>query len=258
MLRLPVVLLSLALGTALPLSASAQTKDAPHPERAAGAARSGPRMSGTGPSTLLRIEQVRKELNLTDEQTDKVKALLEEVGTGRVQIPNWKSLSEEERKAKATEAMKAYFAKLAKFEKDLHEVLNPEQFDRLRQLRLQIGLKMEGVAALSSSELAQLLGLNDEQQGKIKSLRDEAMKQVADMRKSLEEAAPEERKAKAVELRKKILEIHKESFEKALEVLTPEQREKLDKLKGKPFELDLSALQRPKAPRDVPPPGRID
>ncbi len=155
MLRLPLALVSMMLGVVLAAgSAYAQAEGPPPGERGGRGMRQpgGPGgfgMPGAGPSALLRLEQVQKELSLTDEQKDKVKALLKEVAGGmRGQIPNWGDLTDEERRAKRDEIRKQAAEKMEKFEKQLAEILKPEQLERLHQIRLQFSLQTEGGAAI--------------------------------------------------------------------------------------------------------------
>ena len=51
----------------------------------------------------------------------------------------------------------------------------------------------------------------------------------------------EERRAKMAEMRPKMEEARKEAMAKALEILTPEQKAKLEKMKGAKIDIDLSA-----------------
>jgi Spy/CpxP family protein refolding chaperone len=150
-----------------------------------------------GPGMLLRSEQIQKELKLTDEQKEKVKALAAEPRGNRQDM-----------------------------EKKIAEILKPEQVERLKQIRLQMG----GAAALANREVVKALGLSDDQVAKLKAIQDAA-------RAKMQDVPREERRAKMAEMRK-------ETMDKAIEVLTPPQREKYEKLKGAKIDIDFSALRQ--------------
>ena len=105
-----LVAVGLLAGTAL------QAQDAPKDKPAAGPG--GPGMRG-GPN----IDQIAKELNLTDEQKTKVKAALEERMQKAREVRQNNTLSSEDRKTKMKEIQDAFTAKMK-------EILTPEQFDK--------------------------------------------------------------------------------------------------------------------------------
>jgi hypothetical protein len=96
------------------------------------------------------------------------------------------------------------------------EILLPHQVDRLKQLRLQMQVRNRGLSALSTPDLADALGLSDDQKAKLAEKQAEAQKQ----------------------LREKIEELRKQLQQDVIqEVLTPGQRDKLSKLTGTEFKL---------------------
>ena len=228
MLRLSFVCLSSVLGMVLAVGLASAQPGAPPPsgEPGQGMHRGmGPGMMehGGGPLGLLRLESVQKDLNLSDAQKEKIKELAK--GTMPARASDAESPSPEERRARM-EAMR----------KSLAGILKPEQLDRLKQIQLQV----QGPAALAMNpEAAKALGITDDQRAKIKSLREEADGKMRTLFGSARGLPPEQRRAKFVENRDQLRQINKELRTKALEVLTPEQREKLDKLQGKKLDLDL-------------------
>ncbi len=194
---------------------------------------------GGGMFVLLRLEQVQKELNLSDEQKEKIKELAKEMMPGRPS--EGQAPSPEDRRAM-----------MEKVQKKLAEILKPEQLERLKQIQLQA----QGAAALGNPEVVKTLGITDDQRAKLKTLRDEADGKRRELIGSMRDLSREERREKMAENQEKIRQIQKELMEKALAVLTPEQREKFEKLQGKKIDLDFSALMRQRPER--PAPKKID
>ena len=181
---------------------------------------------GGGIVGLLRLEQVQKELNLSDEQKEKIKDLAKEMRPPR--RSEGEAPSPEERQAM-----------MEKTQKKLAEILKPEQLQRFKEIRLQA----MGPAALGNPEVVKTLGITDNQR-KLKTLRDDFNEKRRETHRFDSGSLREEQTAKMAENQKKMRQMEKELMEKALAVLTPEQREKFDKLQGKKIDLDFSALMR--------------
>jgi Spy/CpxP family protein refolding chaperone len=95
----------------------------------------------------------------------------------------------------------------------LKKELLPHQFERLKQIDVQSRIQQRGAGALTSGELAEALDLTDEQ------------------REKLEQRAAEVQE----ELQEKIAKLRIEARNKMLDVLTPEQRAKLESMMGDAF-----------------------
>jgi hypothetical protein len=141
-------------------------------------------------------------------------------------------LSDEERKTRFTEMRKKMSAQAEETKKEIEEVLLPHQIDRLKQIALQL----RGAGALEEKEVQEAVGVSSEQLDKMKSIREAAMEKGRSLMESLRDATDQERRAKFQEFGKQIQE-------EVMGVLTSEQKEKFDKLKGPKFELDFSALR---------------
>jgi hypothetical protein len=177
------------------------------------------------PAALLASKQVQEELKLTDEQKDSIRKLAREMrparGEGRPDRDEMQKRAE-------------------KFDKKLAEILKPEQMDRFKQIRIQI----QGPRAFSNTEVVKALAITDEQQKKVKDILAETREQIQALGRPDPDATPAERK----EHLEKMQKVTKEAVGKCLEALTAEQREKFEKLRGKPFEIDLSALGQQRRP----------
>ncbi|MEN6457351.1 MAG: Spy/CpxP family protein refolding chaperone [Thermoguttaceae bacterium] len=210
------------------------------------------------PFPLLRFEEVQKELGLNGEQQENIKKLLDEsLAASQVRIPNFKSLTEEERKEKLQEAKKEFAEKMVGFEKRLAEILTTNQQARLSQLRLQLNLQLKGAAMFGSTGMAKVLKLTDDQREQIKDINKDTHEKLQKLIESIKSLPKEERSAKMAEMRDEGIQVIKDSLQKAVEVLKPEQQQKFEKLKGKKFDVDWAALLA-QQPQETPATGRID
>lgn len=120
----------------------------------------GPGGFGTGVTTLLAMPEVLKELGVSDEQKGLVDDMLKDLrpaagGGGGFNREDFQNLSEEERRKRFDEIRKQGEERAKKAEETAKLILEPKQFERLSQLRLQ----REGVTALERADVAEKLGL---------------------------------------------------------------------------------------------------
>jgi hypothetical protein len=182
------------------------------------------------PLMMLRLPQFVKELELVADQPKKIeelhkdslalqKAAWEEYrqvafprnGNRNGNIPNYQEIQKEYQKARAETAKR--------LRERLDEILLPHQSARLRELQVQIKMNSRGTYAISDAVIAEALDISDEQK------KDLAKKQQEAQRKLQEEMS-------------KLRAQYQEEVLK--EVLSKEQIMKLEKIKGKKYE-----LQRP-------------
>lgn len=163
---------------------------------------------GVGVMLLLGQESVQKELKLSDEQVKKI----QELGTKqREAFQGLRDLSQEERRTKMQELTKAN-------DKAIGEILKPDQLKRARQIALQ----RQGAAAVLNEEVAKTLNITDDQKQKIREIQTKS-------REELQGVGFDE------DGRKKREEVRKQTNEKAMAVLTAEQKAKLKEMQGEPF-----------------------
>jgi Spy/CpxP family protein refolding chaperone len=180
----------------------------------------GPFGGGGGMLGLIMREDVQQEIQLVDEQREKVMAVVEESRDEmrtemRSMFEEMRDLSDEERRERFGEIREKMEEMNAGVEAKLKKALLPHQLDRLKQIDLQVRMQQRGEGGLSSRTVAEALDLSDEQ------------------REKLEQRAEEVRK----ELQEKVRQAQAEAREKMLEVLTPEQRAKLDEMLGETFQM---------------------
>lgn len=168
----------------------------------------GMREQGMLASMLLARPDVQKELNLTAQQKAKIEEMQQAMRMAREEL---RSLPPDQRRQRMAELRQ---------KNDPTSVLTETQKKRLRELELQ----WQGPTALMNPEIAQEVGLTQEQRTKIMGILQE---QFQGMRERFQQGGSPDPQA---------LEKAREEVEKKiLEVLTPAQRQKWDQMLGKPF-----------------------
>ncbi|HEY4233363.1 MAG TPA: hypothetical protein VGM76_08045 [Lacipirellulaceae bacterium] len=175
---------------------------------------------GGGISGILQMPEVQKEVELTDDQRTELGKLRTEI---RDQIRNqlqdsfngMRDLGDEERQARVEQIRTQMDTIRKDVEGKLQKVLLPNQFDRLKQIDLQSRIQREGATALAQGELADQLGLTDAQREQLQQKSEEVQK----------------------DLLAKIRQARLDARNQLLDVLTPDQKAKLDALMGTQFDL---------------------
>jgi len=187
---------------------------------------------------LLRSEQVRTELKVTEEQKTKVDELATASREGQralfEKMRGLRDASDEERAKIQAEVDAARAKATAENDKQLASILDKEQSKRLGEIELQ----QQGVAAFSSASVVAALKISDEQAAKIKAAVE---KGDADRRKLFEDLRGGGGGFEGV--REKMAKLTADTAAAAASVLNDEQRKQLEGMKGKPFELDRAALR---------------
>jgi len=178
-----------------------------------GQRRGGGRGNPYAPTNLVRLEEVQKELNITDDQKTKIADLQASVQTKMTDLG---SSANGDRTA-MTEGM----AKInAEATKSLGDILQPEQMKRLRELQIQ----WSGKSILATDkELQSSLSISEEQKTKIAEL-------IAKQQAANREASQGGDRQAAAEARTKNAKILEDEIDK---VLTDAQKTKLKELGGK-------------------------
>ena len=196
--------------------------------------RSGQGLGGQGYVSLfsgsirwLNMESVKKDLELTNEQTQKINQIRMDIQKESSEAyKKMGDLSLEERRKQHNELNTKL---LEKMEDQIKEALLPEQKTRLDQVMLQMKLRdYYGVAGvLSGDDLAKTLGITDSQRKELLRVQQEVQKEM---------------QKKMSEFQAKIRE---EAQKKILGVLTKRQRDKLETMKGDKLEYQYQRYQPP-------------
>jgi len=180
------------------------------------------RMLGMMP--LLRIETVREELGVDEEQSRALDTVSVEISndfgeqiTGILHA--FRELRPEERRARRRENHEKVSGIRKKVNGRLRGVLGDNKFRRLKEIEVQRLVRTVGIGVLAGEDIAAALDLTDEQK---QQLRDQA------------DGSGERGKSVSLE----------EVRAQVKEVLTAEQSEKLDTLFGAEFDLPQELLER--------------
>jgi hypothetical protein len=158
---------------------------------------------------LLALEQYHDDLGLIPEQKDRLAIVRRDLQEQRAKA--FADIRKME-PAKIAEVAQQTESRLKEeSQRRVTEILLPHQVERLKQMRVQLQMRSRGAGALANGELANTLGLTDDQK-----------KRLAEKQREAE-----------LELRRKIEELRKQLVKDIVqEVLTAEQRESLAKLVG--------------------------
>ena len=177
------------------------------------------------PTFLLGVEQVQKELTLSEEQKLKVAKLVDD---NRNSIQDLFQLSPEERQTKMQERVKENKTKIA-------DILSAPQNERLDQISLQLSVLTQGPGAFIRPEVADKLGLTSEQKDKIQTIVDE----LGGKRRDIFQNANGDFQAAGEQVTK----LTAEEKDKAVALLTDDQKKKWETLAGKEFKIDLTQMR---------------
>lgn len=150
----------------------------------------------------LGMPNVQKELELVPEQIEKLKELgkkyYEEARADQNVWKDWQKMTPDERKAKSAEVREKYKKRAEAMKAEVEKILLPHQLDKLKQ----IDFRRRAPYALQSPSTLKKLGINDQQQEKLKQIREKLVEEYQQMQKK--------------------------ALDDALKVLTPEQKKQLE------------------------------
>jgi hypothetical protein len=182
---------------------------------------------GVSKLQLAQAEPVQKELELVADQKEQIAKLAEEAQAARRGGGggNFQDLSDEERAKRRQEQQ----ARARETDKKVEAILVGPQKTRLNEIYVQA----LGTAALTNEDIAKELGIGADLQEKIETTRREAMQAAFQGGGGGGGFNPEAfAKARA------------EVDTKVVALLSAEQKEKFEKMKGKKVEFDLTAIGR--------------
>ena len=180
---------------------------------------------------LLRIEQVQKELKLSDEQLTKVDEVGETLGTEmREQYAALREIEDREQQRSKMNKLRDEFDSKAR--EKLHDILAREQMMRLYQIRMQV---RSVTNSLDNRYVAGRLKLTDDQKAKLAEVGKEVQAKMSELYGKMRDASQEQRS----EIFQKFRSIRSESDEKALGVLTDEQKQAFEEMKGEKIQLEM-------------------
>ena len=177
---------------------------------------------------MLRNEAVQKELNVNDEQQAVLASLATKLQQDAIEIiSGLQDLTPEEQKEAMADVMKMVADKAKEVKQQVDGILDKTQIERLKELSLQ----SRGAQALEDDEMVAALEITDEQKKQLADIREDGMQAVQETFQKLRGGGGDQG-----DIRKKITEMRNQLSDKALTVLTPEQREQFEKMKGAKFD----------------------
>jgi hypothetical protein len=187
------------------------------------------------------MPEVLKELGVSDEQKGLIEDMIKDLQPARGGSGNredLRNLSEEERRKRFEEFQKQADERSKKAEDTAKLILEPKQFERLSQLRIQ----REGVAAIPRDDVAAKLGLTQEQKDTIAKIREASRGERGGGGGFNPNASQEERQKAFTEARER----RDKANADIVAVLTAEQKTTWEAMQGKKFE--FPAPQAPRRP----------
>jgi hypothetical protein len=181
---------------------------------------------------LLGAEAVQKELKLTTEQQATLRAFLSE--SNRKQEAEAERLERllhtnpREYHQEMMKNLKGKAQETAAIEQKIREILQPPQLERLNQIRLQIA----GPSALTEPDVQTALELTPSQTSQIRSISQTSSSQIQAALSSINPSDPSASHKRAHEIRKA-------AAEQLMNVLTADQKLKLEKIKGDKVDVRL-------------------
>ena len=219
-----VLMMVLVLGAAFACAAQAQAPEGSQ----RGSGRGFSRGSLLG---LLRMEQVQKEMKLSEEQTAKVQEVVEKLGAEmREQYTALREIEDRQQRMEKTTALSDEFD--GKVREQLRDVVEREQMMRLYQIRMQV---RPVVDSLSNRYVAGRLELTDQQKEKLAEIAKDSQAKQSELYATMRDATDEQRS----EAFQKLRQIRGDADEKALGVLTAEQKKSFEEMKGEKIELQM-------------------
>lgn len=195
---------------------------------------------------LLDSPQVHKELKATEEQVSRLKEL---VGLIREQFqppPGGDGRGASARRGDP-QASRGPGQQVRELQERLLGVLQPAQLERLRQLELQQQLKQSAPMALTQPDVSGPLALDERQRQELARLADALQRQRGEISGKLRGLSRDELGRKMADLRTSMEQRAAESNQKAMQLLSAQQKEKLKQVLGEPLEVDRFGARRPAA-----------
>lgn len=171
---------------------------------------------GGGLGGLLRSTEVQDEIELVDEQKEELQSINADVRDQmRSLFEGMRDLSADERREKMQDMRGEMEEIRASVEGQIKDVLLPHQYDRLQQVNLQQNIRRRGFSGALRGDMAEKLGITEEQLEKMTTRAQELQ----------------------VEMQEKIAQLRKDSQDELRQMLTPEQRSKLEEMVGTSFDM---------------------
>jgi len=195
--------------------------------------------------SLLRVEEVRKEIGLDETQEELLEGVEEEVRGDRPrQRFNFRDATEEEQQKFLAER-RARAEKEAKAAKEmLATVLTKDQMIRLSQISIQ----QQGAGALTHPDVEKQLSITGEQKKGIEKAQQASSEELRSKMREIFRGGGENRdgsrEERFEELREKLTALRAGAEKQVLALLTPDQQKQFEAMQGKKFEMPTRGFGR--------------
>jgi uncharacterized protein YjbJ (UPF0337 family) len=162
-------------------------------------------------------EEVRQELEISEDQFADLQAMGEELRDQmRSMFEDMRDLSPEERRDRFASMREDMQDIQSQAEERMSEILLPHQVARLREINLQQQVRFGGLQGALQGELAEELGITDEQ-------REQMVAKAQELQ---------------AEMQQKIEQLRKDAQKELMGLLTPDQRSKVEAMLGSEFQME--------------------
>ena len=203
----------------------------------------GQRGGGSNLPSLLRLDEVRKDIQLDETQAELVEVAEDEArGDRSRQRFNFQDASDEEREKYFAER-RARAEKEARAAKEmLATILSKEQMTRLTEISIQ----QKGTGALTTPDVVSQLKITAEQKEKIEKAQQASADEVRSKMRELFRGGNRGGSGDGNfdEMRKKMTALRADADKKILAVLTAEQQSQFEVMKGKKIDLPQRGFGR--------------
>jgi len=195
---------------------------------------------------LIPREQIKKEINVTDDQQTKLTEIMAEYYAGcKGVFTVLRGVKDKEKRQKKWKEIMKKRQELGKTaEKKIRESLDEAQVSRLNEIVLQLS----GPRALLKEDVVNSLEIKEDQQQKITGVFAAEKEKRKEIFQDMQNG-----NIKPSELGEKYKKLNESVKNDALKVLTDGQREKFEKMKGKEFKLERKQRQRIQLRKGVQP-----
>jgi len=186
----------------------------------------------TSPVTLAADESVQKDLGVSGDKASKLTSLRDDLNAARtkeystagINPQDFQNITNEQRQKMAEIGRKLN----DEFSPKVKELLSADQYKRLQQIQLQANLAFQGPTALTAPEVDSQLKLTEDQKQKLMAVNTEYQQKQRDL---FTGGGGGRGGGEA------FTKLRDERTAKTIDVLTPEQKEKLNALKGSEFDV---------------------
>jgi hypothetical protein len=190
--------------------------------------------NGVDAPLLLANNGVKREIKLTDEQSNRIHKIVKEVSdkyqpefrkAGRDRPQQAKIVADSARETRE------------RVRQALPDILQPDQLKRLNEIQIQVN----GIASFKRPEVQEKLDLTDEQKKEIRKIGDGLKQEVGEVMRDAA-SAPLRKMPGAIQ---KVKEMKDDATRKAVDKLTPEQKKTWKEMTGEKFDFKLELPLRP-------------